>query len=90
LFLLLYPHNPAGYGRIVRDAANKVLKIVEQKDATEQEQLIDEVNTGILAVKGNFDIITKRVITFENHIDINRYILAQRIKTATTFHSSRV
>ncbi|NYT47583.1 MAG: bifunctional UDP-N-acetylglucosamine diphosphorylase/glucosamine-1-phosphate N-acetyltransferase GlmU [Candidatus Methanofishera endochildressiae] len=44
--------NPAGYGRIVRDAANKVLKIVEQKDATEQEQLIDEVNTGILAVKG--------------------------------------
>ncbi|HIG65278.1 MAG TPA: UDP-N-acetylglucosamine diphosphorylase/glucosamine-1-phosphate N-acetyltransferase [Methyloprofundus sp.] len=44
--------NPVGYGRIVRDAANKVLKIVEQKDATEQEQLIDEVNTGILAVKG--------------------------------------
>jgi len=44
--------NPAGYGRIVRDASGKVLKIVEQKDATEQEQQINEVNTGILAVKG--------------------------------------
>lgn len=44
--------NPAGYGRIVRDPAGKVLKIVEQKDATELEQQISEVNTGILAVKG--------------------------------------
>ena len=44
--------NPAGYGRIVRDASGDVLKIVEQKDASEQEQLINEVNTGILAVKG--------------------------------------
>jgi bifunctional UDP-N-acetylglucosamine pyrophosphorylase/glucosamine-1-phosphate N-acetyltransferase len=55
--------NPAGYGRIVRDAANKVLKIVEQKDATEQEQLIDEVNTGILAVKG------KQLKSWISHLD---------------------
>ncbi len=43
--------NPTGYGRIVR-ANNKVTKIVEQKDASEAELLIDEVNTGIMAVKG--------------------------------------
>ena len=35
-----------GYGRIVRDAEGQVLKIVEQKDATEQEALIREFNTG--------------------------------------------
>jgi bifunctional UDP-N-acetylglucosamine pyrophosphorylase/glucosamine-1-phosphate N-acetyltransferase len=44
--------NPVGYGRIVRTQSGDVLKIVEQKDASEQEQLINEVNTGILAVKG--------------------------------------
>lgn len=43
--------NPDGYGRIVR-VNNKVTKIVEQKDASEIELLIDEVNTGIMAVKG--------------------------------------
>lgn len=44
--------DPKGYGRIVRDEAGSVLKIVEQKDATDQQQQIMEVNTGILAVKG--------------------------------------
>lgn len=39
--------NPTGYGRIVRDETGAVLKIVEQKDATEEEQNIQEINTGI-------------------------------------------
>ncbi|CCD36833.2 N-acetylglucosamine-1-phosphateuridyltransferase / Glucosamine-1-phosphateN-acetyltransferase [Candidatus Paraburkholderia kirkii UZHbot1] len=37
-----------GYGRIVRDASGKVKKIVEQKDANEQERRIAEINTGIV------------------------------------------
>ena len=44
--------NPSGYGRIVRDANDKVQRIVEQKDASEVELAITEVNTGILAVDG--------------------------------------
>ena len=44
--------DPTGYGRIVRDNLGNVLKIVEQKDATEAEQEITEGNTGILAVQG--------------------------------------
>lgn len=44
--------NPKGYGRIVRDDSGKVLRIVEEKDATEIEKKIAEVNTGILAAKG--------------------------------------
>lgn len=38
--------NPAGYGRIVRDKTNRVCKIVEHKDASDQEQAIKEINTG--------------------------------------------
>ncbi len=37
----------AGYGRIIRTATGTVLKIVEQKDATEEERQIQEVNSGI-------------------------------------------
>ncbi len=38
---------PFGYGRIVRDADDRVRRIVEQKDATPAELAIDEVNSGI-------------------------------------------
>ena len=41
--------DPAGYGRIVRDAEGLVARIVEQKDATEQERAICEINSGIYA-----------------------------------------
>jgi len=39
--------DPTGYGRIVREQ-NKIVRIVEQKDATDLERQIHEVNTGIL------------------------------------------
>ena len=42
--------DPTGYGRIVRDARGKVLRIVEQKDANARERKIREGNTGIMAV----------------------------------------
>ncbi|MFN3712049.1 MAG: bifunctional UDP-N-acetylglucosamine diphosphorylase/glucosamine-1-phosphate N-acetyltransferase GlmU [Alcanivoracaceae bacterium] len=41
--------NPAGYGRIIRDADGRVQRIVEQKDANDAELAVDEINTGILA-----------------------------------------
>ncbi|MBF7728892.1 bifunctional UDP-N-acetylglucosamine diphosphorylase/glucosamine-1-phosphate N-acetyltransferase GlmU [Pseudomonas sp. N040] len=40
--------DPTGYGRIIRDASGSVQAIVEQKDATAQQQEIREGNTGIL------------------------------------------
>ena len=42
--------DPTGYGRIIRNAVGDVVAIVEHKDATEQEKLVREVNTGILAL----------------------------------------
>src|SRR4051812_38961622 len=42
--------NPAGYGRIVRNARGVIQKIVEQKDATKSQLKIREGNSGIMAV----------------------------------------
>jgi bifunctional UDP-N-acetylglucosamine pyrophosphorylase/glucosamine-1-phosphate N-acetyltransferase len=44
--------NPTGYGRIVRGNSGQVIKIVEEKDASATEKLINEGNTGIMAVQG--------------------------------------
>ena len=42
--------NPFGYGRIVRNDNAEVLRIVEQKDATEYEQQIKEIKYGDLCL----------------------------------------
>lgn len=46
--------DPTGYGRIVRDGAGIVTAIVEQKDATEAQRAITEVNAGVYAFDGAF------------------------------------
>ena len=42
--------DPAGYGRVVRDASGRVARIVEQRDATPAEAAIREVNAGFYAL----------------------------------------
>lgn len=42
--------DPTGYGRIVRDDAGLLTRIVEHKDAIESERAIDEINTGIMVL----------------------------------------
>lgn len=39
--------DPTGYGRIIKDNWGKFVKIVEQKDATLEEQRVDEINSGM-------------------------------------------
>lgn len=48
--LTVHQPNPAGYGRVVRSTTGEVLGIIEHKDASEQQRLICEVNTGIMAM----------------------------------------
>ena len=44
--------NPAGYGHIIRDENGLFAKNVEHKDATDEEKLVKEINTGIYCFKG--------------------------------------
>jgi len=39
--------NPTGYGRIIRDEHGRLERIVEEKDASSEEKIVKEVNTGI-------------------------------------------
>lgn len=50
VLLTVEPADPKGYGRIVRDEFGRVTSIVEEKDATADEKMIREVNTGIMVL----------------------------------------
>lgn len=43
--------DPRGYGRVLRDEAGRVIRIVEEKDATPEEKLTREINTGVYCFK---------------------------------------
>ncbi len=45
---------PTGYGRVIRDREQNVLRIVEEKDATAGERGIREINAGIYLVEPSF------------------------------------
>ncbi len=49
--LTTFIENPQGYGRVVRDSNGRILKIVEDKDATGEEKKIKEINTSIYVFK---------------------------------------
>jgi bifunctional UDP-N-acetylglucosamine pyrophosphorylase/glucosamine-1-phosphate N-acetyltransferase len=41
--------DPAGYGRVIRDTAGRVARIVEDKEPNHKERAVNEINTGVLA-----------------------------------------
>ena len=57
--------NPHGYGRIVRQG-DEVLRIVEEKDAGQQQRAINEINTGIYALEAPFVFEALKTIGCDN------------------------
>ncbi len=53
LIMSAYTDNPFGYGRIIRDADNNLIKIREEKDASDAEKQIKEINTGIILARAS-------------------------------------
>ncbi len=52
--LTFVPDKAEGYGRIVRDSAGRVIGIVEDKVATDEQKAIGEVNSGILCFRDDW------------------------------------
>jgi len=72
--------NPFGYGRIIRDSVGNVIKIAEQKDATEKELQINEINTGIMAVNG--ELLRGWLKKIENNNAQQEYYLTDIVEMA--------
>ena len=46
--LSFHAHPPTGYGRVLRDAAGHVLELIEERNATPEQRVITEGNSGIM------------------------------------------
>ena len=58
--------DPTGYGRVVRSKDGRVARIVEHRDATEDERVIDEVNTSIYCFRKSVLAPSLRRLSPEN------------------------
>lgn len=91
LFLTIHKDDPSGLGRIVRDDSGKILRIVEEKNATEVEKKIQEINTGFYCFDRDFlvkyiDDITKNPISGEYYLtDMIEIALNNRKKVEALF-----
>ena len=65
--------NPFGYGRIVRDADGSVSAVVEEKDASETQRAITEINTGMMVVARG--ILTTHLPQLQNNNAQGEYYL---------------
>lgn len=65
--------SPEGYGRIVRDAGGAVERIVEERDASEAERALAEINTGLLAMPTH--TLAERVATLDRDNAQGEYYL---------------
>lgn len=73
---------PFGYGRIVRGDDGDVVGIVEEKDATDEQRRIDEINSGILAFDAEF--LVGALPRLGNDNASGEYYLTDTVKIALT------
>jgi bifunctional UDP-N-acetylglucosamine pyrophosphorylase/glucosamine-1-phosphate N-acetyltransferase len=73
--------DPYGYGRVLRGEDGSVLRIVEQKDATPEEQLIREINSGIYCMDSTF--LFAHIDSLSSNNAQNEYYLTDLVAMAT-------
>ena len=78
--LTLTVDNPFGLGRIKRDEQGNIVAIVEQKDASEEEQAIREINSGIYCVDNA--LLHKYLPNLSNDNAQQEYYLTDIVKMA--------
>jgi bifunctional UDP-N-acetylglucosamine pyrophosphorylase/glucosamine-1-phosphate N-acetyltransferase len=74
--------NPTGYGRIIRNSDAEITAIVEEKDASEEQRYVTEVNTGILAMSA--DALHRYIPLLKNSNAQGEYYLTDIIEIAVS------
>lgn len=77
-------NDPSGYGRVVRDEGFQIQRIVEEKDASQSEKFINEVNTGFYILPNEH--LGKWLNTLENNNAQSEYYLTDIIAKAYKQH----
>ena len=80
--LTLLTENNRGLGRILRDESNKIMGIVEEKDASDLQKEIKEVNSGIMALPA--DRLGSWLGKIENNNQQSEYYLTDIIELAAS------
>jgi len=78
--LTLQTPTPTGYGRMVRNPQGKVQAIVEEKDASFEQRLIQEIYSGIMAVPTR--LLRAWLARLDNHNAQQEYYLTDVVKFA--------
>jgi bifunctional UDP-N-acetylglucosamine pyrophosphorylase/glucosamine-1-phosphate N-acetyltransferase len=65
--------NPTGYGRVIKNEEGHLLRVVEEKDATEEERSIREINGGIYLFDA--EALFQTLPLVQNHNKQNEYYL---------------
>ncbi|TCD53560.1 bifunctional UDP-N-acetylglucosamine diphosphorylase/glucosamine-1-phosphate N-acetyltransferase GlmU [Alloscardovia theropitheci] len=72
--------NPFGYGRIIRDSAGGFVRIVEQKDGTDSELAVNEVNTSVYAFDA--DVLAKSIEKLNSENSQGEFYLTDALANA--------
>lgn len=72
--------DPYNYGRILRGSDDEILNIVEERDASDAERQIREVNTGVMVAHAR--LLGGWLEKLNNHNDQEEYLLTDIVKIA--------
>ena len=76
--LSMEPEDPTHYGKIIKNNQGDVIKITEQKDASDEERKIKEVFTGIMVVEGA--LLIESLEKIDNKNAANEYYLTDLVE----------
>lgn len=79
-WLTVEADQPFGYGRIIRNANNEMIAIVEEKDADEEQKAITEVNSGLFAISSH--VLAETLPKLSNDNQQQEYYLTDVVKLA--------
>ena len=76
--------DPYSFGRIIRDSGKKILRIVEENQATEEEKLVKEINTCMFVI--NNDLLLKHLPKIDNNNKKGEYYITDIVELVSNDH----